>query len=309
MLKGWIVSFFAIAPFAMSVAQAAEGGFSHYLPGVVGDIALAQPPAPGFLVANTIWYQTGDESAALLQGRLNLDLDTTTVLNVLITTYTLEPSVLGGTYTVGAVVPFGYANLEATISSPGLGSVSASEGSFNLSDVVFIPVQLNWQAGNFSFKAAQSIIAPTGAYSLDETVNLGRNYWTFNTNLAMTWLNTETGTEASIAPGIMINTENPDTNYRTGTEFHVDATVNQFVTPQLALGLRGYYYTQITDDSGSGATLGGFRSESLGIGPGFVWSPESAGGRLSLYGKWMHDLYANNRFKSDHVTVGGAWKF
>jgi len=301
--------FLALVPFSLSESQAAEGGFSHYLPGIAGDIALAAPPAPGFLAANTLWYQTGNESAALLQGRLNLDLDTTTALNVLITTYTLNQSIFGGTLTVGAVVPFGQADLEATISSPGIGSVSANEDSFNLSDIAFIPVQLNWQAGNLSFKAAHSITAPTGGYSLNETVNLGRNYWSFDTNIAVTWLNSATGTEASIAPGIMVNTENRDTNYRTGTEFHVDATVNQFLTPQLAVGLRGYFYTQITDDSGSGATLGGFKSESLGIGPGFVWSPETAGGRLSFYGKWMHDLHANNRFKSDYAIIGGAWKF
>jgi hypothetical protein len=37
----------------------------------------------------------------------------------------------------------------------------------------------------------------------------------------------------------------------------------------LAIGLRGYSYPQVTDVSGSGTLLGDFKSESLGIRPGF----------------------------------------
>jgi hypothetical protein len=107
----------------------------------------------------------------------------------------------------------------------------------------------------------------------------------------------------------MVNTENSATNYRTGTEFHVDFVANQFVSETFALGLRGYYYEQLTGDSGSGAVLGDFKSESFGIGPGFVWIPKSGGGRFTVLGKWMHDFSAENRFESDYFTLTGAWQF
>ena len=74
-------------------------------------------------------------------------------------------------------------------------------------------------------------------------------------------------------------------------------------------GLRGYYYKQLTGDSGSGATLGDFKSESFGIGPGFVWIPKLGGGRFTVLGKWMHDFSAENRFESDYLTLTGAWTF
>jgi hypothetical protein len=50
--------------------QAAEGGSSHYLPGVAGDIAIAQPPGPGLQVANTVWVQSGNVHKAVLQGQV-----------------------------------------------------------------------------------------------------------------------------------------------------------------------------------------------------------------------------------------------
>ena len=76
-------------------------------------------------------------------------------------------------------------------------------------------------------------------------------------------------------PGIMFNTTNPATNYKTGTEFHLDFMVNQFVSTSIALGVQGYWYKQIEGDSGAGATLGPFMGESFGLGPAVMWVPES----------------------------------
>ena len=140
-------------------------------------------------------------------------------------------------------------------------------------------------------------------------VNLGLNHWGFDTTLAVTYLNPETGIEVSVAPGVIFNTENDETNYQTGTEFHLDFTANQFLSETFALGLRGYYYKQITGDSGSGARLGDFKGESFGLGPGFVWFPEFADGKLAVLGKWIHDFDVTNRFESDYGTLTVAWTF
>jgi hypothetical protein len=289
-------------------AEAAEGGSSHYLPGMAGDTLLAVTPQQGFLVANTVWIQSGNAGAAVLQGRVNLNLDVDTVLNIVAATYTYETPVLGGTYTIAAVIPFGSASLDGRLSGFG-GAIKFSDSSFHLSDIAVVPLQLNWNAGNFHFKLSETIVAPTGAYDVNAAVNLGRNYWSFDTAGAVTWFNPGSGTEVSVAPGIMFNTENDATNYKTGTEFHVDFVINQFLSETFAIGVRGYYYKQVSGDSGSGAVLGSFKSDSFGIGPGFFWTPKSAGGKLVVQGKWMHDFNAENRFESDYGTLGIAWKF
>jgi len=107
----------------------------------------------------------------------------------------------------------------------------------------------------------------------------------------------------------MLNTENSDTDYKTGTEFHVDFVANQFLSDTFALGVRGYYYDQLTGDSGAGAKLGDYKSESFGFGPGFLWIPGFGAGRFSVLGKWMHDFSSENRFESDIFIFTGAWKF
>ena len=57
---------------------------------------------------------------------------------------------------------------------------------------------------------------------------------------------------------------NPDTQYQNGVDFHFDWGASQFVAKQFRLGLVGYYFQQVTDHTGLGATLGGFRSRVAG---------------------------------------------
>ena len=40
---------------------------------------------------------------------------------------------------------------------------------------------------------AEFIVAPTGDYDVDNGINNGLNYWSFDNNFALTYLNPETG--------------------------------------------------------------------------------------------------------------------
>jgi hypothetical protein len=291
-------------------ARAAEGGLSFYLPGLAGDIAFAQSTEPGdFQVSNTLFIQSGDASAAVLQGRASVDLDLIMVLDIVSASYTFKREVLGARYSVSGAIPFGYAELEATITIPGMGSRAADRDDFHIADILIVPLELSWNFGDFTLQLGHAIYAPTGGYDEDKVVNLGLNHWGFDTTLAATYLNQGTGTEFSVAPGILVNTKNEDTDYRSGAEFHLDFTANQFLTETFALGIRGYYYRQFTGDSGSGAILGNFEGEGFAIGPGFVWFPKFAEGKLVVLGKLMRDLTTTNRFESDFGTLTVAWTF
>jgi len=311
---GPVMRVFAVAAAAISLlgsphAQSAEGGSSHYLPGTAGEFGIALPPEPGLQVANILWYQTGSVNRTVLQGQVDVGLDLDLVLDLVAATYTFDTGFLGASYTMGIAVPFGWARLDGKAAGPQGGSVGFTEDAVQLSDIAVTPVQLNWSSGTFHFKLAESVIAPTGGYDTSDRVNLGRNYWSFDTVGAVTWLNPDSGSEVSVAPGIMLNTENNDTDYKTGAEFHLDFTANQFLSKTFALGVRGYYYDQVTGDSGSGAVLGSFKSESFGMGPGFLWTPAAAGGKLAIAAKWLHDFHAKNRFDSDYGILTIGWNF
>ena len=69
----------------------------------------------------------------------------------------------------------------------------------------------------------------------------------------MTYLDAKRGHEVSVTAGFTFNGENPDTDYRTGTEFHVEWALMQHVSKTFAFGIAGFHYQQITGDSGAGA--------------------------------------------------------
>jgi hypothetical protein len=108
---------------------------------------------------------------------------------------------------------------------------------------------------------------PAGDYSSTRLANLGIGHGAVDVGGAYTYLNPATGNEFSATAGFTYNFKNPDTQYRNGVDFHFDWGAAHFISKQIFVGLAGYAYQQITDDSGQNPILGGFRSRVLGIGP------------------------------------------
>ena len=62
---------------------------------------------------------------------------------------------------------------------------------------------------------------PTGDYTVGHLANTGKNYYTTEPTVGFIYLGTKNGREGSIFAGIDFNTQNPATQYTTGTEFHL----------------------------------------------------------------------------------------
>ena len=168
---------------------------------------------------------------------------------------------------------------------------------------------LFWNRGNFHISLAEFIVMPTADYDSNDLANSGLNYWTFDTDLAVTYLNLETGQDYSINIGYNYNTENTDTNYQTGQEIHIDYMVNQFLSESWAIGIHGFYLKQITGDSGSGAILGDFKAEAAGIGPAILWNTKVGNQEINFIAKWIHEFHAERRLEGDHIFGSFAMSF
>ena len=299
-----------IGPMIGNRAEASEGAASYYFAGGFGSFQVAVPPPPGFAVASQTLMFGGNADRAILNGRQTLGLKAFALYEFLAGSYTFEQPVLGGRLQVAAAVPVpAYATMGVSLQTRRFGTFSGSASDFGIGDTLITPFALYWNFGDFNVKLAQYVVAPTGHYDPNAVLNVGRNYWAFDTQLGLTWFHKETGTELSVLPGIMFNTTNAATDYRTGTEFHLDFMLNQFVMPSLALGVQGYWYKQIAGDSGSGATLGAFMGESFGLGPAIMWLPEATKGRYAVIVKWTHDISQTNRLNGDWGQVAMSWRF
>ena len=149
---------------------------------------------------------------------------------------------------------------------------------------------LLWNYGANNYMAYVTGNIPVGDYDPMRLPNIGLGHGAIDAGGAYTYLNPATGNEFSGVAGFTYNLKNPDTQYRSGIDFHFDWGASHFLTKQLFVGIAGYAYQQITDDFGQNPILGGFRSRVLGVGPqiGYIFPVGNMQGFLGVraYGEF-----------------------
>ena len=259
------------ASFPLS-ARADEGGVSFWLTGLFGSFA-ASPASPGWNVAAIYYhgsvstgagktFQDGTNFVAGLKGQGDLALYGVT--------YTFAQPVAGGQFAVSMFNVGGrnLADVSATLTGPMGNQISGSRSQSLTSFGDLTPeATLKWNSGvnNFMIYATGDI--PVGDYDASRLANLGIGHGAFDGGGGYTYLNPANGVEFSATAGLTYNFENPSTQYQNGLDSHLDWGLSRFFTKQVNAGVVGYFFQQLTDDSGPGAKLGGFRSRIAGIGP------------------------------------------
>lgn len=123
--------------------------------------------------------------------------------------------------------------------------------------------------------AGVSLFVPTGSYDKNRGPNPGfGNFYTLRPGVAVTYnLNPKQSDESwdagvTIAGRVSygINSRNKDTDYRSGNFIYSEGGIVK-VNGDWAYGVNVFNIQQISDDTGSGATLGGNRYKTNGIGP------------------------------------------
>jgi hypothetical protein len=286
---------------------AAEGGLSNYVPAFYGDFALAVAPPDGLSFKNDVFYFSGDIGGSLRSGLVEANADVTLVYDYISFLYKPGFKVFGAPVAFSITPAIGHADIEADIR---VGALSAefNDDHAGLGDTT-LAAMLYWNHEKFHFSWSNYIVTPTGDYDVDDLANTGMNYWTFEVDVAATYLNEEKGQDYSVVVGYGYNTENDDTDYQSGDEIHLDVVLNQFLTESFAIGMIGYFYKQIGGDSGDGALLGSFKGEGAGIGPAIYHSKRISGKDVYFIAKWVHDYHAEKRIKGDYAYGSFALSF
>jgi hypothetical protein len=182
-----------------------------------------------------------------------------------------------------------------------------------LGDLTVLPVMLAWKFGDWQLDGILPIYAPTGSYEEGRLGNTGLNYWTFDPVVGVVYSHKASGFNAMLHAGYAINTENTATNYKSGDLLHLEGVIQQFlpVGPGiLSLGVEGFYFDQITGDSGSGAKLGDFKSRTYGLGPILAYVlPLENKQSLVFELKWLNELETKRRLEGDFVWFKMVYKF
>jgi hypothetical protein len=307
----WLRALCAVSLALAAPAYADEGGVSFWLPGQFGSLA-AVPTTPGWALGSSYYHasvgSSGDKSFSI-GGKLAAGVNGTANMLFLVPTYTFAEPVLGGQAGVSLAWAFGRTSTTAdvAITGPLERSISASETDsvFGGSDLYPLGT-LKWNDGKNNYMLFAMAGIPTGAYRLGRLANVSVNHGSIDGGGAYTYLDQEKGHELSITAGVTYNFENTDTHYRNGVDSHIDWGLAQFLSENSLIGLVGYYYYQLTGDSGSGATLGDFKARVGGIGPqaGYFFPFAGQKAYVNLKAYWEFDAVHRADGWNFWVTLG-----
>jgi len=270
-------------------SRADEGGVSFWVPGFFGSLTAA-PQVPGFSFANVLYYSqvsAGGNVAFAKQvplGNINVNFNGNFNANVhgsaeplylAAPGYTFATPVLGGQANVTVAIPYGriQSSVDATLmGNLGLGGPGFTIGR-GLTEAItgigdLAPMgSLRWNFGVNNFMTYLTGNLTTGRYDPTRIANLGIGHNAIDAGGAYTYFDQKTGREFSATLGFTYNFENEHTQYQKGVDMHLDWAASQFVTKQWQVGVVGYWYNQLSCDSGAGNRVGCFESRVVGIGP------------------------------------------
>ena len=319
---------------AAASAGATEFGQSHADLGYIDTLA-GLPLAPGYYVRDDVNFQisgrfnNGSGNPVNLnlgpQGTYGLKFRNTVEADIFSMAYVPDWKVPVINATIGIAAYDFYANSNAGLTSV-LGVPQAhGSATAGFGDITVVPIFLGFDVPgtdlHFVFSPLE-FTAPIGRYGRSQPIgnNTGLNYWSYRPALEMTYLN-KTGQEFDINLSTSINTQNQATHYKSGDEFYFTYAFQQYLSPQLAFGIGGYYYKQIGNDTLNGQTVDtnsslatadtlgagpGNKGETFAIGPIISYNVTTA---IALQAHWDHEVFAYNREQRDQVYARAAFRF
>lgn len=302
----YIKTVLCILSLSSAPVSAEEGGSGHYMPGAMASFIDGVPSEPTFVTRLNYLNYKASSDITIPKGSGGLLAEPDATINGLALTVLWAPNWNLGLETkwqfaMSATIPMLNLDLSGNLDFMGtsFGSVEGSRTA--LGDITLMPLMINYNANkDLNINARLGLYAPTGSYKPGRFINTGKNYWTIEPTIGIIYFGQENGREASVYLGADFNQKNDTTNYRSGTQIHFDGTLAQhfpFLGGVSGVGISGYWYKQITDDSGSGATLGAFRAEASGAGPVLSWLDKT--GKHVLEIKYIKDLKNKNRLDGD----------
>jgi len=303
-----------------SALRAEEAGTGHYIPGATSSFIdmLPDRDSSTLVYANAFTYYHGSATGSKdleFGGLLTANAKATIYSDTSFFLYQSPWKLLGGQYGVALLVPYVWLEVEGDVLLTGRRKglrVTRNDTANGFGDVELFPVMLGWKHGDLKWQTQLGIYAPTGDFNKGDLANIGRNYWTFEPTVALSYLSSTIGLEFTSFAGFTFNTMNDSTDYQTGHQFHLDGTLAEHLPLFGGFaggGVNGFFYQQISGDSGSGARLGGFEGMTTGIGPVFSYAYQIGDFDLAAEVKWLPELDVTNRLNGDTVwfKLGVSW--
>ena len=289
-------------------ASADEFAFSSYGLGGAAFGAGVTPPAGTYVTLVSAYYEGEIDGPVTIGGRvINVGMAAGFFSQATNIMYVPENKVFGANVGLSVTIPVGHIDIDARVTGPLGSTVSESVDGWGFGDVN-VRMQLGWSRPDFSHTAYVQVVAPTGTYDPNGLQpNIGLNRPGVDIGWAFTW--TASKLQVNGAVGVTFNSENKDTDYRSGSDFHLEWAVGYEVCKGLVIGPAGYSYRQLTGDSGDGAVLGPFEGEVDAIGGGISYTTLVASTPVVFNARHYEEFNAEHRMNGRMSILSGTARF
>jgi hypothetical protein len=292
---------------------AVEGGVGRTLPGVwIQPQGAVIGPKSGFSFSTLpIGYMgtIGGGREVPIGGTLFANVEADVSANYLVPQYVYKTETNKVNLASSFLCPV---NWVGALGSVQLSDFSRSRSTSNggVGDVIAVPLTVGIHfSENNNLAVSSMIFAPTGQFRPGNLSNLGMGEWTIMPNVAHTYLWKKRGLELDNFVGFDIYGQNLTTRYTSGTMFHWDGMVIQYLSERVGFGAIGSNLTQITRDTGPLADfLHGFEGGAWGAGAMalYVAKVEKPGVVVQL--RWVNEFKVTNLLKGNVFMLGLTMK-
>lgn len=191
-----------------------------------------------------------------------------------------DVQLFGGNAGINFILPEVSPNTRYDVAGPFPQEGDSGFGDLLVGPFIQWPPVMGENGPKFFQRIELQLILPTGQYDDDREINPGSNFWSFDPYWSGTYFFTPKLT-ASVRAHYLWNGKNSDPNRgfgpaarntRAGQAFHMNFAAEYAVTPQLRLGVNGYYLKQTTDTEVNGHDVRDRKERVLGLGVGGMYS-------------------------------------
>ena len=205
------------------------------------------------------------------------------------------------TYGINAIIPVVNLSLD---SNNAFGAPSSNE--FGLGDIGISPFIFLYenQKSQIFLSFWEFVFAPTGSYDKDDAVNIGRDAWWFQHQLAFGWYPNRFGLDANI--NYFQFTESDDLNYDEPDALEFEAVVHYALTDKFRVGINAAYWLGVDDEEENGTTIPDSKPKNFKLGLNLMYTLSE---NFAVNFRWMHDIDSENSTMGDSAYIKLGYVF
>lgn len=204
-------------------------------------------------------------------------------------------------YGVNAIIPIAHLSLDSD-NEFGLPSVN----EFGLGDIGIAPFVYLYENQDSQLYVSfwEFIFMPTGNYSNNNAVNIGRDTWWFQHQLAFGWYPSKFGMDFNI--NYFQYTESDERKYDEQDAVELETVVHYGVTDKFRVGLNASYWIGVEDEEYDGVATPDSEPMVFKLGLNLAYTLSDT---FTVGFRWMHDVDAEYYPTGDWAYVKLAYVF